>query len=721
MIGYDERDGIYLILDVSKRKVIRSRDVTFNELATLSPESEFTADPNEDYMWQESSQNSDGINEELRVASINPTDLRVIEEGRQMYTNDGELRVANLDEYLEPDYLRRVIESNGEIEGGTSNSQPNADSSNSVLRVEPPEANNVLSAEDSNLNVITNVSNIQPNSDDINSALRDAASGLELRRTSRESKQPDRLQLQPNNKSYVTMASEHETPATIEQALESDQRVQWQAAIDSELNSIKMNEVWTLVPRTNQRVIGCRWLFKVKRNSENQPIRYKARLVAKGYTQKFGVDYHETFAPVVKIQSLRAILAIAAACQLHVHQIDIDTAFLNGELNDVVHLEPPPGSNISTNFVCRLRKTLYGLKQSPHEWNQTLVRFLTQMGYKQTMADVCVLFKGTTIIAIYVDDILIIADNLKVIQHIKDAIASRFDIKDLKQANLLLGINFEKLNDGSWQIHQRQYIREIMELFSVNNMKTSEIPMQPNLGLTSELLDESEDLRKPIDMTLYRQAIGKLMYLMVCTRPDISFAVSVLSRFMAQPREKHWRCVIQLLKYLNSTQDLALTYPSGGEIKLTGYSDSDHAGDTDDRKSTSGYVFVIGQCCVSWRSVKQKTVSISSTEAEYIALSTCAQEALWLRLLLRELGHAQTTTVIFNDNLSSHQIVKGSTSARSKHIDVRHHFIRDHVAKKELAVNYMSTHDLPADVLTKALNKEKHESCVKQFNLINTV
>jgi hypothetical protein len=260
-----------------------------------------------------------------------------------------------------------------------------------------------------------------------------------------------------------------------------------------------------------------------------------------------------------------------------------------------------------------------------------------------------------------------------------------------------------------------------MELFSVNNMKTSEIPMQPNLGLTSELLDESEDLRKPIDMTLYRQAIGKLMYLMVCTRPDISFAVSVLSRFMAQPREKHWRCVIQLLKYLNSTQDLALTYPSGGEIKLTGYSDSDHAGDTDDRKSTSGYVFVIGQCCVSWRSVKQKTVSISSTEAEYIALSTCAQEALWLRLLLRELGHAQTTTVIFNDNLSSHQIVKGSTSARSKHIDVRHHFIRDHVAKKELAVNYMSTHDLPADVLTKALNKEKHESCVKQFNLINTV
>ena len=176
--------------------------------------------------------------------------------------------------------------------------------------------------------------------------------------------------------------------------------------------------------------------------------------------------------------------------------------------------------------------------------------------------------------------------------------------------------------------------------------------------------------------------------------------------------------MIQLLKYINSTKQLTLRYPCQSSIVLTGYSDSDHAGDHEDRKSTSGYVFMMGDCCISWKSTKQSTVSISSTEAEYIALSTCAQEALWLRLLLKELGRPQRTTIIYNDNLSSHQIAKGSTSARSKHIEVRHHFIRDHVNKRELDISYMPTNDLPADAFTKAVNKNKLQGCRTHINLI---
>ena len=316
------------------------------------------------------------------------------------------------------------------------------------------------------------------------------------------------------------------------------------------------------------------------------------------------------------------------------------------------------------------------------------------------------------------DDIIITSDHMKHIDDVKAAIGSKFKTTDLNQASFVLGIKLDKQEDGTWMLHQRQYIDEIMKLYSVNNLKKVDIPLQPNLGLTTKLEGEDEALRQPIDTTIYRQAIGKLMYLTMCTRPDLSFSVSLLSRFVSAPKEKHWRCVMTLFKYIKSTRDHILTYPSQGTVKLTGYSDSDHAGNLDDRKSTSGYVFMVGGCCVSWRSSKQQTVSISSTEAEYVALSTCAQEALWLRSLLSELGHAQNTTTIYNDNLSSHHIVKGSTSARSKHIDVRHHFIRDHVVKKELEIQYMDTNELPADVFTKAVNKQKHNQCIIKLNLI---
>ena len=223
-----------------------------------------------------------------------------------------------------------------------------------------------------------------------------------------------------------------------------------------------------------------------------------------------------------------------------------------------------------------------------------------------------------------------------------------------------------------------------------------------------------------MDVTSYRQAIGKIMYLMVCTRPDISYAVSILSRFMSEPKEKHWRCVKNLLKYIKSTRNYSLIYPNHGTTIISGYSDSDHAGDLSDRKSTSGYIFMLSGCAISWKSSKQKSVAISSTEAEYVGLSEATKEAIWLKELINELGIEQNQVVIHGDNLSSMQIVKDRTNHnRTKHIDVRFHFIKDCYKEGVIDLKYVESLKLCADFLTKGVNNTKHHQCMEQINLKN--
>ena len=201
--------------------------------------------------------------------------------------------------------------------------------------------------------------------------------------------------------------------------------------------------------------------------------------------------------------------------------------------------------------------------------------------------------------------------NLNLIVEFKEKISNKFRTKDLGEASYVLKIKTFKLSDGSWKLSQHNYIDNLIQLYSLNNEKSVDLPIQPNHKLTLDLSDEKNPLKEPVDSKAYRQAIGRLMYLMVCTRPDISYAVSCLSRFMSAPKEKHWRCVKQLLRYIKSTRDYALVYPKNGSTILTGYCDSDHAGDLGDRKSTSGYLFKLSECVISWKSVKQKTVAIS--------------------------------------------------------------------------------------------------------------
>jgi hypothetical protein len=270
--------------------------------------------------------------------------------------------------------------------------------------------------------------------------------------------------MNPSSKSYVNVTIDSSIPNNIHEALKSNEANKWEEAIKSELESLTSNNVWEVVEKKNQKVIGTRWVFKIKKDSSGTISKFKARLVAKGYNQKYGIDYNETFAPVVKIQSLRVVLAIAANLSMEVHQIDIDTAFLNGILSEEVYIESPPGCDIcNKNQVCKLNRALYGLKQAPYEWNKTLVKFLCDFGLRQLKSDMCIFVNTNLIIAVYVDDICIASKNIKHIIEFKEAISLEFKIKDLGFVNFVLGIKIDIIKNGNWILHQKIYIDSLID------------------------------------------------------------------------------------------------------------------------------------------------------------------------------------------------------------------------------------------------------------------
>jgi hypothetical protein len=477
-------------------------------------------------------------------------------------------------------------------------------------------------------------------------------------------------------------------PKTYEEALASSFRHKWEEAITSELDSLDENKIWEVCKLpTNKNILGTKWVFKIKCNSNNEPERYKARLEAKGFDQEEGIDFNETFAAVLKIQSIRLLLAIAINKGLIVHHVDISTAFLYGILDEEVYIEPPKGlrKELKSDEVLKLNKALYGLKQASRSWNKTIVAFFNELNFKQFQTDNCIFINKWLIIAIYVDDIVIIGKDELRIAIFKQCISSKFKTKDLGRLNLILGLQVEYKDSNTLIIHQKNYIDKIIKTFDIYDTKSVDIPLQPNQYITDELVDKNEQLRRFINSNKYKKAIGMLIYLMVGTRPDICYTVSVLSRYMQNPRELHWRFVKKLLKYIKTTKDFCLVYTKNksSDSELIGYSDADYAGSVEDRRSTSGYVFTYKNCLVTWNSGKQKTVSLSSTEAEYIALTTAVKEAIWLRQLLMEWNHNQEEVKIFCDNKSTICLTKNPEfHARTKHIDIRHHFIKEKINEK---------------------------------------
>lgn len=495
-------------------------------------------------------------------------------------------------------------------------------------------------------------------------------------------------------------------PNNFNQAMDDENKAKWIEAMHEELNSLKKNQTWTLCKLPSDRkAVGSKWIYAIKTDENGDIIRYKARLVAQGYSQKIGLDYNEIFAPVAKQTTLRILLSIASNNNMIVKHLDVKTAFLNGKLKETIYMKQPQGFEVEgkKDFVCLLNRSLYGLKQAPKSWNDELNDALIKMDFKRNRADPCLYRKvhkngEECILLIYVDDILLVTSTTKMANEVKKQISDLFEIRDLGEVKYYLGIQINKVGNV-YKVNQEKYIKELLVHFNMNDAHISKTPIDASYGKSQHevLLETNAD---------YQKLIGSLIYIAINTRPDIAAAICILSQKIAKPSKEDWNQLKKVLKYLKGTSSYNLSLANNEDKQdLFGFADANYAEDRVDRKSNSGYVFKLNGGTISWSCRKQQTVSLSSAEAELIALCEAAREALWIRNLLNDIERAQlNSTTIYEDNQSCMKMTENEkVSNRSKHIDVKYHFIKDIIKHNKINLQYCCTNDMLADILTKPL------------------
>ncbi|RVW16413.1 Retrovirus-related Pol polyprotein from transposon RE1 [Vitis vinifera] len=479
----------------------------------------------------------------------------------------------------------------------------------------------------------------------------------------------------------------------------------WRQAMVDEMAALHSNGTWDLVVLPpGKSTVGCRWVYAVKVGPDGQVDRLKARLVAKGYTQVYGSDYGDTFSPVAKIASVRLLLSMAAMCSWPLYQLDIKNAFLHGDLAEEVYMEQPPGfvAQGESGLVCRLRRSLYGLKQSPRAWFSRFSSVVQEFGMLRSTADHSVFYHHNSLgqciyLVVYVDDIVITGSDQDGIQKLKQHLFTHFQTKDLGKLKYFLGIEIAQSSSGV-VLSQRKYALDILEETGMLDCKPVDTPMDPNVKLVP---GQGEPLGDP---GRYRRLVGKLNYLTI-TRPDISFPVSVVSQFLQSPCDSHWDAVIRILRYIKSTPGQGVLYENRGHTQVVGYTDADWAGSPTDRRSTSGYCVFIGGNLISWKSKKQDVVARSSAEAEYRAMALATCELIWLRHLLQELrfGKDEQMKLICDNQAALHIASNPVFHERTKHIEVDCHFIREKIASGCVATSFVNSNDQLADIFTKSL------------------
>ena len=470
-----------------------------------------------------------------------------------------------------------------------------------------------------------------------------------------------------------------------------------------------------------ERIVSCKWVFSVKYLADDTIDRYKARLVAKGFTQIPGKDFSATFAPVAKLTSVRLIISLAASYSWPLHQMDVKNAFLYGDLDETIYMDPPPGFRAEGEYsgkVCRLRKSLYGLKQSPRAWFNRFSDVILSLGFTRCHSDhTCFTHRRpdgrTVIILVYVDDIIITGDDVSGITKVKKALSQSFDVKDLGSLRYFLGIEVARSRQGI-SLSQRKYTLDLLQDTGMMGCRPASTPMDPNHKLSIE----SGELLP--DASVYQRLVGRLIYL-TNTRPDITFAVSVVSQFMHAPRSSHLDAVHHILRYLKTCPGLGLFYSAGTQSGVSCFTDADYAGSKSDRRSTSGFCTFYGNHIISWKSKKQAVVSRSSAEAEYRAMAQGTCELLWVRAILKELGFpVSDSSTLFCDNKSALMLASDSVlHERTKHIEVDVHFIREKVRSGIIVPEFVPSTDQTADMFTKSVGPSLLKSSLVKLGLID--
>ncbi|GJY04878.1 putative ribonuclease H-like domain-containing protein, partial [Tanacetum coccineum] len=468
--------------------------------------------------------------------------------------------------------------------------------------------------------------------------------------------------------------------------------------------SSRYKKVWILVDLPyGKKAIGTKWVYRNKKDERGVVVRNKSRLVAQGHRQEEGIDYDEVFAPVARIEAIRIFLAFASYMGFIVYQMDVKSAFLYGKIDEEVYVSQPPGF-LDPKYpqkVYKVVKALYGLHQAPRAWYATLSTFLLKNGYRRGTIDKTLFIKkdkhDIILVQVYVDDIIFGSTKKSWCDEFEALMKSRFQMSSMGELTFFLGLQVKQKADGIF-ISQDKYVAEILKKFDFANVKTASTPIETQKPLVKD--EEASD----VDVHLYRSMIGSLMYL-TASRPDIMFAVCACSRFQVTPKSSHLSAVKRIFRYLKGKPKLGLWYPRVSSFDLESYSDSDYAGENLDRKSTTGGCQFLGRRLISWQCKKQTIVATSTTEAEYVAAASCCGQVLWIQNQMLDYGFNFMNTKIYIDNESTICIVKNPVyHSKTKHIAIRHHFIRDAYEKKLIQVLKIHTDDNVADLLTKAFD-----------------
>lgn len=428
--------------------------------------------------------------------------------------------------------------------------------------------------------------------------------------------------------------------------------------------------------------------------------------MAKGYSQKHGIDYSEVFDPVARLDTVRMVIASAAQKGWKIFQLDVKSAFLHGKLIEEVFVDQPKGyeKKGEEHLVYKLHKALYGLKQAPRAWFSRIKTHFIKEGFQNCDSEQTLFIKRRNegkiiIVSVYVDDLIFTGDDEKLMREFKDSMMREFDMSDLGRMSYFLGIEVVQQKEGIF-ICQRRYAEEVLRRFNMFESNSVSNPIVPGVKISS---DADGVL---VDETYYKQIVGSLMYL-TSTRPDLMFATSLISRYMSKPTKLRLQIAKRILRYLKGTMGFGIFYKKDGQ-NLEAYTDSDYAGDIEDRKSTSGYTFLLSSGAVAWSSRKQPRVTLSTTEAEFVAAAVCACQAVWMRRILKELCYeGEKCTSINCDNRSTIKLSKNPVMhGRSKHIDIRYHFLRNLSEEGTIALMYCTSADQVADIMTKPLKAD---------------
>ncbi|CAA7043502.1 unnamed protein product [Microthlaspi erraticum] len=527
-------------------------------------------------------------------------------------------------------------------------------------------------------------------------------------------------ELSDDYKAYICSVNLHAEPSSFNQAKKFEE---WLQAMNEELMALEKSDTWEICSLPDDKhAIGCRWVYKTKLNADGSLERYKARLVAKGFTQQEGVDFVDTFSPVAKMTTVKTLLAVAAAKDWSLTQLDISNAFLNGDLDEEIYMTLPPGytakpgESLPPNAVCRLKKSLYGLKQASRQWFLKFSSVLLKLGFAKSHADHTLFVKNVSgkylAVLVYVDDIIITSNCDADVDQLKEDLKKAFRLRDLGALRYFLGLEIARSKRGIY-VCQRKYVLELLEDTGLLACKPSSIPMDLSIKLV-------QDSQEPVidDVKLYRRLVGKMMYLTI-TRPDITYAVTRLCQFASAPKQSHLKSAYKVLHYLKGTIGLDLFYSAESTLVLTGFTDADWMSCLDSRRSTSGYCMFLGNSLISWKSKKQQVVSNSSAESEYRAIEFASREVVWLRSLVEELQAPQSQPVaLFCDSTAAIHIASNPVfHERTKHIEKDCHLVRDRIAAGLIKAIHVRTGQQLADAFTKPLFPNQFNALMSKMAL----